>query len=69
MTLNFARDVVDAAPRDRLAIVELARDGTRREWRFGEVSDEVGAVAARLAKLGLRPGTWCSPSSATGPSG
>ncbi|HTU84923.1 MAG TPA: AMP-binding protein [Solirubrobacteraceae bacterium] len=43
--MNFARDVVDAAPPDRLALVELARDGGRREWSFGEVADR----AARLA--------------------
>jgi acetyl-CoA synthetase len=43
--VNFTRDVVDRRdPRD-LALVELARDGTRREWSFGEV----GAGAARLA--------------------
>ena len=30
--VNFARDVVDAAPAERLALVELARDGARREW-------------------------------------
>ena len=41
-SLNFARDVVDAAPAQRLALIELARDGTRREWTFGEVADELG---------------------------
>jgi acyl-coenzyme A synthetase/AMP-(fatty) acid ligase len=43
--MNFARDVVDAAPPERLALVELARDGRRREWSFG-------AVAAGSAHLG-----------------
>ena len=43
--MNFARDIVDAAPPDRLALVELGRDGSRREWRFGEVADR----SARLA--------------------
>ncbi len=33
--MNFAHDVVETAPPDRRAIVELARDGSRREWTFG----------------------------------
>ena len=36
--MNFARDIVGAAPPGRLALVELARDGGRREWTFGEVA-------------------------------
>jgi acetyl-CoA synthetase len=43
--LNFSADVVDAAPPERVALVEIARDGSRREWSFGEVA----AGAARLA--------------------
>jgi acetyl-CoA synthetase len=45
--MNFARDVVEAAPPERLALVELARDGSRREWRFGEVA----AGSARFADV------------------
>ncbi len=37
--MNFARDVVDAAPAGSRALVELARDGARREYTFGEVAD------------------------------
>ena len=54
--MNFARDVVDAAPPGRRALVELARDGTRREWAFGEVSDRSARVAGTLARLGVRRG-------------
>jgi acyl-coenzyme A synthetase/AMP-(fatty) acid ligase len=43
--VNFAREVVDAAPVRRRALVELARDGGRREWSFGQVADR----SARLA--------------------
>jgi acetyl-CoA synthetase len=43
--VNFARDVVDAAPPQRRALVELAQDGRRREWAFGEVAE----LSARLA--------------------
>jgi acetyl-CoA synthetase len=46
--VNFARDVVDAAPSDRPALIELARDGTRREWTFGEVSARSAALAGVL---------------------
>jgi acetyl-CoA synthetase len=45
---NFARDVVEAAPADRLAIVELTRGGDRREWTFGDVADRSARLATRL---------------------
>ena len=54
--MNFARDVVDAAPADRLALVELARDGTRREWRFGEVADRSARLAGTFAAHGVGRG-------------
>ena len=53
---NFARDVVEAAPPGRRAIVELARDGGRREWSFGEVAARAGTLAGRLERLGVRRG-------------
>ncbi len=54
--MNFARDVVDAAPSDRLALVELAREGSRREWSFGEVADSSARLAAALQAHGVRRG-------------
>jgi acetyl-CoA synthetase len=45
---NFARDVVDAAPAQRPALVELTRGGERREWSFGEVADRSARLATRL---------------------
>jgi acetyl-CoA synthetase len=54
--VNFARDVVDAADPERPALVELARDGTRRTWSFGEISDRSARVAGTLMKLGVRRG-------------
>jgi acetyl-CoA synthetase len=51
--MNFARDVVDATQSDRRALVELARDGRRREWTFGEVADRSARLAGRLADLGV----------------
>jgi len=54
--VNFARDVVDAADPQRLALVELGRDGGRREWRFGEVSERAARLAGTLASLGVGRG-------------
>jgi acyl-coenzyme A synthetase/AMP-(fatty) acid ligase len=54
--LNFARDVVEAAPPGRLAMVELDRRGGRREWRFGEVAAWARTLAVHLDELGVRRG-------------
>src|SRR5918999_3300189 len=54
--VNFARDVVEAAPPRNRALVELRRDGSRREWTFGEIAAASDAVAARLHGHGLRRG-------------
>jgi acyl-coenzyme A synthetase/AMP-(fatty) acid ligase len=54
--MNFAVDVVAAAPPQRRALVELARDGRRREWTFGEVSAQVDRLAGRLHAHDLHPG-------------
>ena len=54
--MNFARDVVDAAPAERRALLELDRDGRRREWSFGEVSDRSARLAGALASRGIRKG-------------
>jgi acetyl-CoA synthetase len=54
--MNFARDVVDAAPPDRLALIELPRDGARREWSFAEVSDRSARLAGTLQQQGVRQG-------------
>jgi acyl-coenzyme A synthetase/AMP-(fatty) acid ligase len=53
---NFAVDVVESAPADRLAIVELARDGARREWRFGAVARAARALAEHMHDRGVRRG-------------
>jgi acyl-coenzyme A synthetase/AMP-(fatty) acid ligase len=54
--VNFARDVVDAADPRRLALVELAREGARREWRFGEVAERAARLAGTFAAHGVRRG-------------
>jgi len=54
--MNFARDVVDAADPQRLALVELARDGRRRTWSFGEVAERAARLAGTFARLGVGRG-------------
>jgi acyl-coenzyme A synthetase/AMP-(fatty) acid ligase len=51
--MNFVRDVVEAAPADRAALIELARDGTRRSWSYGEVADASARLAGRLTAEGI----------------
>jgi acyl-coenzyme A synthetase/AMP-(fatty) acid ligase len=51
--MNFSRDVVDAAPPADRALVELARDGGRREFTFGEVADSSARLAGTLAARGV----------------
>jgi acyl-coenzyme A synthetase/AMP-(fatty) acid ligase len=54
--MNFARDYVDAAPADRTALIELARDGSRREWSFGQVADASARLAGTFARSGVSKG-------------
>ncbi|MFZ0039857.1 MAG: AMP-binding protein [Solirubrobacteraceae bacterium] len=54
--MNFARDVVDAAPAEARALVEIDRDGNRREWTFGEVSGSAARLAGTLAARGITRG-------------
>src|ERR1700756_1971317 len=54
--MNFARDVVDAAPAGRRALVEIDRDGRRREFTFGEVADASARVAGALEAHGVHRG-------------
>jgi len=54
--VNFARDVVDAAPAGDRALVELDRGGARREFTFGEISALSARLAGGLAARGVRRG-------------
>ncbi|MDX6674029.1 MAG: acetyl-CoA synthetase [Solirubrobacteraceae bacterium] len=54
--MNFAVDVVEAAPAGRRALVEVARDGSRREWTFGEVAECSARMAGALAARGVGRG-------------
>jgi acyl-coenzyme A synthetase/AMP-(fatty) acid ligase len=54
--VNFARDLLQAQPPSRLALVELARNGSRREWSFGEIEQRSAAMAAALLAQDVRQG-------------
>jgi acyl-coenzyme A synthetase/AMP-(fatty) acid ligase len=54
--VNFTCEVVETAPAGARALVELARDGGRREWTFGEVAEAARGLAGRLHALGVRRG-------------
>src|SRR4051812_33165528 len=54
--MNFARDVVETAPPGERALVEISREGLRREWSFRQVAAASGAVAAHFAGAGLARG-------------
>jgi acetyl-CoA synthetase len=54
--VNFARDVVEAAPPDRRGLVVLARDGARSELTMGEIAGRSARVAGVLAARGVRRG-------------
>jgi acyl-coenzyme A synthetase/AMP-(fatty) acid ligase len=54
--LNFARDIVDAADPERLALVAIDRAGGRSAHTFGQVSDRAGRLAGTLAASGVSRG-------------
>ncbi|MDQ6836023.1 MAG: AMP-binding protein [Actinomycetota bacterium] len=54
--MNFARDVVDAAPPQRRALVELTRTGERHEYSFGQVADLAARLAGTLQNRGVNKG-------------
>ncbi len=54
--VNFARDVLEPLPPESRALVELARDGCRREWTFGEVAARAARLAGTLAGRGIGRG-------------
>jgi acyl-coenzyme A synthetase/AMP-(fatty) acid ligase len=54
--VNFARDVVEAAPAGRRALVALDAEGGRRELSFGEVAERAARLAGALGERGARRG-------------
>src|SRR3954449_9156297 len=54
--MNFARDVVETADPAGTALIELARDGSRRTWTFAQVDDRSARLAGHLAARGVERG-------------
>jgi acyl-coenzyme A synthetase/AMP-(fatty) acid ligase len=54
--MNFARDVVEAADPQRLALVERGRGGGRREWSFADVARAARTLAACFDERGVARG-------------
>ena len=54
--MNFTRDVVEAAPPGRRALVVLGRGGDRRVWSMGELAACARTVAFHLDARGVRRG-------------
>ncbi len=55
-TLNYVDQVLRHAARPGAAIVGVDEDGTRTRIDWSELPGRVGAVAAELRRLGVRPG-------------
>jgi acetyl-CoA synthetase len=54
--VNFAGEVLEGAPSGRLALLELARDGSRRQWSFGLLAERTARLAGTLAGRGIARG-------------
>jgi len=54
--VNFARDLLQAQPAAGRALVELARDGGRREWTFAQIERASDGVAQSLTSHGVGRG-------------
>jgi hypothetical protein len=57
--VNFARDVVEAAPPGRRALVALDGDGSRREFAMGEIAAAARDLAAELHAAAWAGATSC----------
>ena len=54
--MNFTREILDGAPAEGRALVELSREGSRREWSFGELSERAARLAGAFARHGAGRG-------------
>jgi len=54
--VNFSREVLERLPADQTALIELARDGSRRRWTFAEVSGHSASLAGTLRSRGIGKG-------------
>jgi acetoacetyl-CoA synthetase len=54
--LNYAQNVLAAAPRTRPALIEITENEAPREWSTAELAGKVGALSSHLLSLGVMPG-------------
>ena len=54
--VNFTRDVLGRCDPRAAALLELARNGSRRSWSFGEVADSSARLAGTLQQMGVGRG-------------
>lgn len=54
--MNFARDILRCVDPGARALVELAADGSRREWSFAEIAQRSGALAGTLHSFDVARG-------------
>jgi len=54
--VNFTSEIVDGAPAGARALVELSREGSRREWSFGELSERAARLGGAFARHGAGRG-------------
>ena len=54
--VNYARDILDRQTPGSLALLELARDGRRREWSFAEIAERSARLAGALSARGVGRG-------------
>ncbi len=54
--VNFFREVFEPVDPHALALLELARDGSRREWSFGEIAERSARLAGTLQRRGVARG-------------
>ncbi len=54
--MNFTTDVLERAPAGARALIELSREGSRREWSYGEIADAAARLAGTLAARGISRG-------------
>ena len=56
--MNFSRDVLERLPVQDTALVELARDGSRRTWTFAEVGARSASLAGSFRARGSAGAMW-----------
>jgi acyl-coenzyme A synthetase/AMP-(fatty) acid ligase len=55
--VNFVRDVVAAHDPAQIALIEITREGDRREWSFCEVIERSAQLAGTMRRLGVERGS------------